>query len=175
MKSSSRNPAQLPRPCSQPQHHKSTLIIHPPLLPLLKPPIQHPNQFVQPLHPQSRMLMLLQIPITFIRQQHSRRPRFVPSRHIIDRVTNLSKKKPCIKYHTNARMDTHYKVAGRTMISPAPLSSKSHALAMCKIPAGSGFGGWKSRVMIGAKVLPGRWVERRCVTGPLLCRKQNEE
>lgn len=38
---------------------------------------------------------------------------------------------------------------------------------MCKIPAGSGLGGRKSRVTIGANVLPGRNSWRRCITGPL--------
>lgn len=54
-----------------------------------------------------------------------------------------------------------------TIINPSPRSSNPHSRATCKIPAGSGFGGRKSRVTIGAKVLSGRNVCRRCVTGPL--------
>lgn len=54
-----------------------------------------------------------------------------------------------------------------TMIKPSPPSSSSHALAICRIPAGSGLGGLNSRVTIGANVLPGRKVCSKCVTGPL--------
>ena len=61
----------------------------------------------------------------------------------------------------------HVSHVRHTMIKPSPPSSSSHALAMCKIPAGSGFGGLNSLVTIGAKVLPGRNVCKRCVTGPL--------
>ena len=53
------------------------------------------------------------------------------------------------------------------MIKPSAPSSKPHAFAMCKIPAGCGFGGRKSRVMMGEKVWVGRKVVRRWVTGRL--------
>ena len=53
------------------------------------------------------------------------------------------------------------------MMRLSPPSSKFQASAMCRIPAGSGFGGRKLRVTIGAKVLPGRNVWRRCITEPL--------
>ena len=45
-----------------------------------------------------------------------------------------------------------------------------HCFAMCKIPAGEGLGGLKSRVMIGVKaeMCEGRWVDRRWDTGALL-------
>ena len=41
---------------------------------------------------------------------------------------------------------------------------------MCKIPAGDGLGGLKSRVMMGVKaeMCEGRWVLRRWDTGALL-------
>ena len=58
------------------------------------------------------------------------------------------------------------------MIKLSPRSSRPHSLAMCKIPAGSGFGGRNSRVTIGAKVFPGRKVWRRWFTGPLNLRGQ---
>ena len=54
-----------------------------------------------------------------------------------------------------------------TMINRAPPSSRFHDLAMCRIPAGSGFGGRNSRVMIGLKCAVGRKVVRRCSTGAL--------
>ena len=53
------------------------------------------------------------------------------------------------------------------MIRLSPPSSNPQALAMCNIPSGSGFGGWKSRVIIGEKLAFGRKVVRRCMTGPL--------
>ena len=51
----------------------------------------------------------------------------------------------------------------------APLVSTPHAWAMCRIPAGEGFGGRKSRVTMGwnAEMCEGRCVVRRCVTGVL--------
>lgn len=55
----------------------------------------------------------------------------------------------------------------RTIIKLAPPSSSPHSAAMCRIPAGSGFGGWKERVIIGEKVCVGRKVFRRWVTGRL--------
>jgi hypothetical protein len=44
-----------------------------------------------------------------------------------------------------------------------------HCFAMCKIPAGDGLGGLKSRVMIGVKaeMYEGRWVDSRWATGAL--------
>jgi hypothetical protein len=44
-----------------------------------------------------------------------------------------------------------------------------HCFAMCKIPAGDGLGGLKSRVMIGVKaeMCEGRWVDSRWATGAL--------
>ena len=54
-----------------------------------------------------------------------------------------------------------------TIIKPSPPSSNSHALAICRIPAGSGFGGLNSRVTMGANVFPGRKVCSKCITGPL--------
>ena len=47
--------------------------------------------------------------------------------------------------------------------------STPHALAMCRIPAGEGFGGRNSRVTMGwkAEMWEGRWVLRRWVTGVL--------
>lgn len=54
-----------------------------------------------------------------------------------------------------------------TIINPFPPSSNPHALAICNIPSGLGFGGRKSRVTIGANVLPGKKFWRRCITGPL--------
>ena len=53
------------------------------------------------------------------------------------------------------------------MIKLLPRSSKPHEDAMCSMPAGSGFGGLKARVMIGSKVWPARNLVRRCVTGVL--------
>ena len=45
----------------------------------------------------------------------------------------------------------------------------SHACAICKMLAGEGFGGRKSRVMIGENGLMcrGRWLDRRWFTGAL--------
>jgi hypothetical protein len=45
---------------------------------------------------------------------------------------------------------------------------RSHDFAMCKIPAGEGFGGRKSRVTIGWKLCAGRKVVRRWETGVLV-------
>ena len=59
-------------------------------------------------------------------------------------------------------------VASHTIIKPSPPSSNSHALAICRIPAGSGFGGLNSRVTMGANVFPGRKVCSKCITGPLI-------
>jgi hypothetical protein len=44
-----------------------------------------------------------------------------------------------------------------------------HSLAMCRIPAGEGLGGLKSRVTMGVKaeMCEGRWVVRRWETGAL--------
>ena len=53
------------------------------------------------------------------------------------------------------------------MIKLSPRSSRPQDDAICKIPAGSGFGGLKARVMIGANVCAGRNLLRRCVTGIL--------
>lgn len=53
------------------------------------------------------------------------------------------------------------------MMRLAPLSSRPHSAAMCRIPAGCGLGGWKERVIIGEKVCVGRKVWRRWVTGRL--------
>lgn len=54
-----------------------------------------------------------------------------------------------------------------TIISPSPPSSRPHAEEICRMPAGCGFGGRNSLVMIGWKLCCGRNVFRRCVTGPL--------
>lgn len=61
----------------------------------------------------------------------------------------------------------HRKSVRHTIIKPSPPSSSSHALAICNIPAGFGFGGLNSRVTMGANVFPGRKVCSKCVTGPL--------
>jgi hypothetical protein len=44
-----------------------------------------------------------------------------------------------------------------------------HSLAMCKIPAGEGLGGLKSRVIMGVKaeMCEGRWFVKRWDTGAL--------
>ena len=107
--------------------------------------------------------MLFQLPITLVRQQHRRRTSFVTGRHIINRIAHLSftLNKLCAP-----RLNT---VAVRhTIINPSPPSSNSHVLAICRMPAGSGFGGLNSLVTMGANVLPGRNVCSRCITGPLV-------
>ena len=84
-------------------------------------------------------------------------------RHIIDRITDLYSR-IIVSRSPSSLTQT---AIPRTMIRLSPLSSNCQALAICKIPAGSGFGGRKSLVTMGAKVFRGRNVCRRCVTGPL--------
>lgn len=62
---------------------------------------------------------------------------------------------------------------GRPSLEISEDEMRPQACAMCKMPAGEGLGGRKSRVMMGekAEMWPGRWVERRWVTGVLRARR----
>jgi hypothetical protein len=107
--------------------------------------------------------MPLQILITLTSQQHSSGASFMAGCHIVDGIANLN----FVSQIPHDGSEKQGESEGLTMIRLSPPSSSSHALAICKIPCGSGFGGLNSRVTMGAKVRPGRCVWSRCVTGPL--------
>lgn len=70
-------------------------------------------------------------------------------------------------HYMTSRRETKWR-GEDTIIRLFPPSSNPHVDAICKIPAGCGFGGRNSLVTMGPNSCPPRKVDRRWVTGVLL-------
>ncbi len=111
---------------------------------------------------QIRVLMRGQVGVDLVDEQDGGSARTAAGSHVVDAVAHLC-------HLISSASGERIQVRRRTIMSPLPRFSSSipHERAICNMPAGSGFGGRNSRVMIGWKVLPSRNVVRRWLTGVL--------
>jgi hypothetical protein len=97
--------------------------------------------------------VLLQVTVMIVEQQHRSCSGSVTGGHIINAITDLERQYKSLGTQGLRRMGSGSISGLNTMIRLSPRFPSPHSWAICKIPAGSGFGSRPgvSLVMIGIK------------------------